>query len=119
MEKQQRLEQAIEQLPELERKQAEAEKRAGQGVYGQKVRERQPRVSSTDPEARRMKLPHGGFNPAVNVQLAPTALVKKVVFDEVQRFPTNSTMQSRACVKLEKVRTEDVHGGCGIGRECS
>jgi len=47
------------------------------------------------------------------------ALVKKVVFDEVQRFPTNSTMQRRACVKLEKVRTEDVHGGCGIARECS
>ena len=29
------------------------------------------------------------------------ALVKKVVFDEVQRFPTNSTMQIPACVKLE------------------
>jgi len=31
------------------------------------------------------------------------ALVKKVVFDEVQRFPTNSTMQIPACVKLENI----------------
>ena len=37
-EKQQRLEQAIAQLPELKQKQAEAEKRAGQGKHGQKVR---------------------------------------------------------------------------------
>jgi len=70
IEKQHRLEQAIEQLPELKQKQAEAEKRAGQGVHGQKIRERQPRVSTTDAEARRMKMPNGGFNPAVNVQLA-------------------------------------------------
>ena len=51
-EKQQRLEQAMAQLPELKRKQEEAEKRAGQGQHGQKVRGRQPRVSTTDAEAR-------------------------------------------------------------------
>ena len=66
----QRLEQAIAQLPELKRKQAEAEKRAGNGKHGEKVRARQPRVSTTDAEARVLKMPNGGFNPAVNVQLA-------------------------------------------------
>ena len=65
-----RLEQAVAQLPELKRKQAEAEKRAGHGKHGEKVRARQPRVSTTDPEARVMKMPNGGFNPAINVQLA-------------------------------------------------
>src|SRR5271157_1091574 len=65
-----RLDQAMAQLPELKRKQSEAEKRAGQGKFGQKVRQRQPRVSTTDAEARVMKMPNGGFNPAVNVQLA-------------------------------------------------
>jgi len=79
LEKQQRLEQAIEQLPELKRKQAEAEKRAGQGGCGQKVRERQPRVSSSDAEARRMKMPNGGFNPAVNVQLATDTESRAIV----------------------------------------
>src|SRR6266478_6168892 len=44
-EKQQRLEQAIAQLPELKRKQAEAARQAGQGQRGQKIREKEPRVS--------------------------------------------------------------------------
>jgi len=35
-------------------------------------------------------------------ELAAAALVKKVVFDEVQFFPTNSTMPSGMCVKPEK-----------------
>lgn len=82
-EKQQRLEQAIAQLPELKQKQAEAAKRAGQGKHGQKVRERQPRVSTTDPEARRMKMPNGGFNPAVNVQLATDTESRAIVAVEV------------------------------------
>jgi hypothetical protein len=69
-EKLERLEQAIAQLPALKRRQAEAEKRTGQGKHGQKVKQRQPRVSTTDAQARVMKMPNGGFNPAVNVQLA-------------------------------------------------
>jgi transposase len=75
----QRLEQAIAQLPELKRKQAEAEKRAGQGKFGQKIRARQPRVSTTDAEARVMKMPNGGFNPAVNVQLATDTASRAIV----------------------------------------
>jgi transposase len=65
-----RLEQAVAQLPELKQKHAEAERRAGLGKQGEKVRARKPRVSTTDAEARVMKMPNGGFNPAVNVQLA-------------------------------------------------
>ena len=44
--------------------------RWAKGPAEKKVRARQPRVSTTDLEARRMKMPNGGFNPAVNVQLA-------------------------------------------------
>jgi len=69
-EKQQRLEQAIAQLPELQQKQTEAARRAGDGQRGQQIRARQPRVSTSDAEARVMKMPNGGFNPAVNLQLA-------------------------------------------------
>jgi transposase len=43
-EKQQRLEQAIAQLPELKQKQAEAARRAGHGKRGEQIRARQPRV---------------------------------------------------------------------------
>jgi transposase len=89
-EKQQRLEQAMAQLPELKRKQEEAEKRAGQGQHGQKVRERQPRVSTTDPEARRMKMPNGGFNPAVNLQLATDTDSRAIVGVEVTNEGSDS-----------------------------
>jgi transposase len=78
-EKQQRLEQAIAQLPELKRKQAEAAEKAGQGKRGQKIRATEPRVSTSDAEARRMKMPNGGFNPACNVQLATDTASRAIV----------------------------------------
>lgn len=37
------------------------------------------------------------------IMVAFSALVKKVVFDEAQCFPRNSTMQGGMCVKPEKV----------------
>lgn len=69
-EKQKRVERALEQLPELKEKQEKAAKRAGKGKCGDKIRGKEIRVSTTDPEARVMKMANGGFNPAVNVQLA-------------------------------------------------
>jgi transposase len=82
-EKQRRLEQAIAQLPELKRKQAEAAQKAGGGKRGQKIRETEPRVSTSDAEARRMKMPNGGFNPACNVQLATDTESRAIVGVEV------------------------------------
>ncbi|WP_158819393.1 transposase [Granulicella sp. S156] len=85
-----RLEQAVAQLPELQQKQAEAERRAGKGKHGEKIRQRQPRVSTTDPEARRMKMPNGGFNPAVNVQLATDTSSRAIVGVDVTSEGTDS-----------------------------
>jgi flagellar biosynthesis GTPase FlhF len=82
-EKQQRLEQAIAQLPELKRKQAEAAEKAGQGKRGQKLREKEPRVSTRDAEARVLKMANGGFNPAYNVQLATATKGRAIVGVEV------------------------------------
>jgi transposase len=90
MERQQRLEAAMEQLPELKQKQAEAAKRAGKGVHGKKIRERHPRVSTTDAQARRMKMPNGGFNPAVNVQLATDTESRAIVGVAVTNEGTDS-----------------------------
>lgn len=78
-EKQQRLEAAIAQLPELKRRQAEVARPAGQGKFGDKVRKRQPRASTTDADTRRMKMPNGGFNPAVNVQIASDTESRAIV----------------------------------------
>lgn len=89
-EKQRRLEQAIAQLPELQQKQAEAARRAGSGPSGQKIRERVPRVSTSDAEARVMKMPNGGFNPACNVQLATDTESRAIVGVEVSSEGSDS-----------------------------
>ena len=82
-EKQRRLEQALAQLPELQQRQHERANRAGQGKYGQKIRDRELRVSTSDPEARVMKMPNGGYNPAFNVQLASDPKSRAILGVEV------------------------------------
>lgn len=104
----QRLEQAVAQLPELQRRQAEAERRAGAGKEGEKVRARQPRVSSTDPQARRMKMPNGGFNPAVNVQLATDTQSRVIVGVEVCNEGTDSVGLSGPMREQVEQRTGQV-----------
>jgi transposase len=90
-EKQQRLEQAIAQLPELKRQQEAAAQRAGHGERGKKIREKELRVSTSDPEARVMKMPNGGFNPAVNVQLATDTESRAIVGVEVSNAGSDSS----------------------------
>ena len=58
-EKARRVAQAIEELEEVDEKREQ---------YKRKTDE--TRASTTDPEARRMKMSNGGFNPAFNVQFA-------------------------------------------------
>ncbi len=89
-ERQERLEQAIAQLPELKKRQEEAAKRAGEGKCGEKIRKKEPRVSTTDAEARVMKMPNGGYNPAVNVQLATDTESRAIVGVEVSKEGTDS-----------------------------
>jgi transposase len=82
-EKQKRVERALEQLPELKEKQEKAAQRAGKGKCGDKIRNKELRVSTTDPEARVMKMANGGFNPAANVQLAVDTESRALVGVEV------------------------------------
>jgi hypothetical protein len=89
-EKQERLEQAIAELPELKAKQERAAKNAGNGKRGRKIRDKEQRVSTTDPEARVMKMPNGGFNPAVNVQLATDTESRAIVGVEVSNEGSDS-----------------------------
>jgi transposase len=68
-ERAERLAKALEQLPLVQATKQGAEAK------------QQARVSTTDPEARVMKMPNGGFNPAYNVQLAsdtPTQMITGV-----------------------------------------
>ena len=62
-----RVEHALSQLPEL---QAAKERQARHAGKARQARLKEPRVSTTDPEARVMKMAEGNFRPAYNVQLA-------------------------------------------------
>lgn len=61
-----RVEQALANLGEVEKLRARREKT---GAHQTKTR-KEPRASTTDPEARIMKMADGGFRPAYNIQFA-------------------------------------------------
>ena len=63
-----RLEAALAEMPRV----AETKLKSG-------AKDKTPRVSSTDPDARVMKMGDGGFRPAYNVQLATTADQARVI----------------------------------------
>jgi hypothetical protein len=104
-EKQARVEAAIAQLPELKKRQEEAARKAGNGKSGEKKRAQQPRVSTTDPEARRMKMPNGGFNPAVNVQLATDTESRAVLGVEISYEGSDSAGLSEPMRQQVEERT--------------
>lgn len=66
-EREERVEEALRQLPELQAVKERQKRKAGK-KRAAKVTE--ARVSTTDPDARVMKMPDGGFRPAFNVQFA-------------------------------------------------
>lgn len=101
-----RLEQALAQLPELKKKQEEAARKAGQGKRGRQIRAKQLRVSSTDPEARVMKMPNGGFNPAFNVQLASDTQSRAIVAVEVSNEGSDSAGLSEPMRQQVEQRSE-------------
>src|SRR5271170_6294631 len=104
--RQRRLEEAIAQLPELKQKQAEAAQRAGQGKCGERIRSRQPRVSTTDGCTRVMKMANGGFNPAVNVQLATDTESRAILAVEVSNEGSDSAGLSEPMRQQVEQRTE-------------
>jgi transposase len=63
-----RLEAALEELPEI----IATKKQSG-------AKDKEPRASTTDADARVMKMPDGGFRPAFNVQLATTTDEARVI----------------------------------------
>ena len=132
-EREKRLQQAIAQLPELKQQQERAAKRAGRGKRGQQIREKELRVSTSDPEARVMKMPNGGYNPAVNVQLATDTASRAIVGVEVSNAGSDSSglsepmrrqVEKRSGRKVEQhlldggnVPMEDIERGHGQGVE--
>jgi transposase len=80
-ERQERLEEALALLPELESRQQKLSSKIAAKDKAKKLRER--RVSTTDSAARVMKMSDGGFRPALNVQLACDPTSRAIVGVEV------------------------------------
>jgi transposase len=100
-ERQRRVEAALGQLPELK---AVKEKHNG------KRSDQPPRASLTDAEARKMKMPDGGFRPAYNVQLASDTQSRAIVgvdvsnsgTDQPQSQPMRQQVQDRTAGAVEE-----------------
>lgn len=65
-ERQARIEEAIRRLPEVKAVKA---RQARVLAKSKRAKVTKPRVSTTDPDARVMKMPNGGFSPAYNLEL--------------------------------------------------
>jgi transposase len=72
-ERKERLEKALEELAKLQSQKEKKHRGSGEGA----------RCSTTDPEARKMKMADGGFRPAYNVQLASDGDSRMIVAVDV------------------------------------
>ena len=72
-ERQQRVEQALEELVKLKEQKEKREKGSGKAA----------RCSTTDPQARNMKMPGGGYRPADNVQFASDGKARVIISVDV------------------------------------
>lgn len=81
-ERDERVRQALEEMPEIE-----ARKKSNNGK-----KKSEPRSSTTDPQARVMKMPDGGFRPALNVHFVTDTVTKVIAAVEVNNHGTDQKM---------------------------
>ena len=84
-ERSERVKAAQAALAEIKRQRKEREEKRGNGK-----KPKEPRASTTDPQARVMKMADGGFRPAYNVQVASAAGEQIVVAVEVTQYRLRS-----------------------------
>jgi transposase len=86
-----RVEEALAQLPELEAKRERRKKGDGETA----------RCSTTDPDARRMKMADGGTRPAYNVQLATTDETRLIVGWDVTNVGADGGLMTPMVEQIE------------------
>ena len=105
-ERQQRVEEALKNLAELQQQKEKRKKGSGQ----------EARCSTTDPEARNMKMGDGGFRPAYNVQFATDGDSRMIVSVDVSNNGSDggqmAPMHEEVCQRYGKVPDDyTVDGG--------
>jgi len=95
--REQRIEQALQELAKLQQQKEERKSGSGQ----------EARSSTTDPEARRMKMGDGGFRPAYNVQFATDGATRMIVSVDVSNNGSDggqmAPMHEDVCQRYGKV----------------
>ena len=91
-----RLNAALAQLPVQQSAQAKAAKRSGLS------KPRETRVSTTDPDARKMKVADGGYRPAYNVQLACDPRSRAIVGVDVSQRGSDSGLDQPMREQVER-----------------
>jgi transposase len=95
-----RVERAMAEMPELERIK---ENRHG------KEKKQPPKASITDAEARKIKMPDGGFRPAYNVQLAADTGSRAIVGVQVSNQATDQPLSEPMREEVERRSGQKVH----------
>lgn len=102
-ERQRRVEQALEQLAQVEKqKNKKAGAKKENETEEQYKKRTEPRASSTDAEARVMKMADGGFRPAYNVQFSTTTDSQIIVGVEVNNCGSDAGQLSPMLDQVEK-----------------
>jgi transposase len=107
-EKKRRLEAALEELPKIAAARAASKHKPSE--------DSPPRVSSTDPEARVMRMPDKGFRPAYNAQFATDTESRAIVGVDVTNAGTDANLATPMRQQVEqrtgcKVQEQLVDGG--------
>lgn len=100
-ERSERVKAALAALAAIKQQRAEREEKRRNGK-----KPKEPRASTTDPEARVMKMADGGFRPAYNVQVASAAGEQIVVAVEVSN---NGSDRALMRPMLERLRAQTGH----------
>lgn len=91
-EKEERIQRALEELKELQAKKEQRKKGDGENA----------RASTTDPEARKMKMADGGFRPAYNVQFATACAGQVIVGADVIQAGADAGQMKPMVEQLER-----------------
>jgi hypothetical protein len=105
-ERNERLQAAQAALAKLKQQRKELEDKGGNGK-----KQKEPRASTTDPQARVMKMPDGGFRPGYNVQVVSVAGKQIVVTVEIgnnssdhgSRSTVHRSNQRRTSIPIARV----------------
>lgn len=107
-EKEDKINQALEQLEQLKKHKAEMKKK--QHKKFTEAEEKNVRASPTDPESRKMKMANGGFSPAYNAQIATDTKTQVIVGMSVTNSGSDVGQMTKMHEQIqERYKESDIH----------